>query len=150
MSYDDVNDYWDERYGPAPGPQDSHYVTRLKSIAAERLAARQTYDDRMAELDAEIERVERRLALAEAMSWEDDPFPDGATLLVRMNFTATPDKTYTYACLRAGGRWYTTSTRRSGMTSAGLTWAHFLEWLTKDGRNVESVYVLRLENKIFG
>jgi hypothetical protein len=123
-------------------------VDRVRSIEMQREAAKKIYEQRTAELDAELARVTRRLEVAEALGGESDPFigddvTDHVVLLVQMTFTGNPDKTYTYACLRtAEGRWYTTQVANA-QSCRGATWAEFLEWLTKDGRNVVGVMRLR-------
>jgi hypothetical protein len=67
---------------------------------------------------------------------------DGTILLFGIRYAAEPgawtgpDKTYTYAMLKAGGMWYVTG---GGRTPQAAGWGAVERWLERDGRVVEWV-----------
>ena len=73
---------------------------------------------RMRDLEAELAQIEQYGA---------DEFKDGAVIRWRKRFN-TSGRKYTYAALKAGGRWYLTN--RSG---SALSWDDLVALLNEDG-----------------
>jgi len=90
-----------------------------------------TMETRRSQLDREIQRhrekLERAKALREQLAGvpDTDPFPDGMVLVFDARYL--PDgPTYSYAALRAAGKWYMTGGR--AVQGHGLTWAELVDW----------------------
>jgi hypothetical protein len=94
-------------------------------------------DTRRSQLDREIARHRDKLERAEALREQlagipdTDPFPDGMVLVFDARF-GSESKTYSYAALRAAGKWYVTGqvVRRAptGRAGYGLTWLELIGW----------------------
>lgn len=55
-----------------------------------------------------------------------DPYEDGDVVRFELEWGG---QVYTYAAVRAGGRWYTTATQGAGRVHT--SWLAFVEWMTK-------------------
>lgn len=74
-----------------------------------------------------------------------DTSPEGAVLLLGIRFeTQTTDKVYTYAGLKAGGRWWFTGTGPSD-----ASWTAVERWLERDGRILLWIDVLADRTRVW-
>lgn len=91
-----------------------------------------TMETRRSQLDREILRHREKLERAEALREQlesvpdTDPFPDGMVLVFDARFAGS-ERTYSYAALRATGRWFLTGTREASGVG-GLAWAELVDW----------------------
>lgn len=65
---------------------------------------------------------------------KDQEVPDGTILLAGITFDSMPSKTWTYALMKAGGRWYTSGTGKSPQDAG---WGAINRWLNRENTRVE-------------
>lgn len=71
---------------------------------------------------------------------DDSKVPDLTVLMIGARFeNQTSDKVWTYALLKAGGRWYVTG---SGKVPTDAGWGAVANWLERDGRIVQWVRLM--------
>lgn len=78
-------------------------------------------------LRAEVETKVARLAGMDALPVEDD-FPEFAVITFTRTFPDAPERSYTYAALKAEGRWYLT-----GRDRAPHTWDSLVAFIAHRG-----------------
>lgn len=76
--------------------------------------------------------VEKRLKLIEA--YGEDCYPEGAVIRFKKQF-AKDGKQYSYAAIKAEGKWYTTGYN----APKGFNWDEFVIWLVSMGISVQTV-----------
>lgn len=65
----------------------------------------------------------------------DDEFDDGAVLVIEKAFNQRGDRWYSYAAIKATGRWYITGVGNAERTGGkGMTTNEFVQWLTRGSR----------------
>lgn len=88
-------------------------------------------ETRRSQLDREIARHRDKLERAEALREQlagipdTDPFPDGMVLVFDAHFAGN-GPTYSYAALRAAGKWYRTG--QVGAQGHGMLWSELVDW----------------------
>lgn len=75
----------------------------------------------------------------------EDTSPEGAVLMLGIRFeTQTRGKVYTYALLKAGGRWWST-----GQGPSGASWTAVERWLERNGRVLLWIDVLADRTRVW-
>jgi hypothetical protein len=101
-----------------------------------------TTDELMKERDELMQRAQKLDdAIINRHNYGDDPFRNGDILKIMMTYEGSRGS-YTYACVKARGRFYLTGKVQAKMVrtflgenvsyddvSAGWTWEHFVAWL---------------------
>lgn len=91
------------------------------------------------ELRAEADRLEK--IVAEREKYGDDPFKNGSVLKVDMRYRTGSRRSFAYAVIKVGGKFYLTgklvNARTSGSdTASGFTWEQFVAWLSQGDATV--------------
>lgn len=113
----------------------------LTPITGGKMRTDQDLRTQAEELRAEAERLER--IVAEREKYGEDPFKNGTVLKVDMKYRSG-NRSYTYAVIKIGGRFYlsgrmmgqSTLTSVNTPTSAGYTWGNFVAWLAQGDATV--------------
>ena len=80
------------------------------------------------------------------MTLDPRTMPDGVVLVLSVRYeNQTSDKVWTYAALKAGGRWFLTGANTP--TDAG--WAAVERWLERDNREMVRVEILTQSRSIW-